>query len=78
MASIFRRRKHSLLAWWFGVQPLLDAVVEYLPSPLDRPAIKGVDMDDAEKELIRLRFADIQRRLEAAWGTPQGAPAAAR
>ncbi|TIS14181.1 MAG: elongation factor G, partial [Mesorhizobium sp.] len=26
-----------------GVQPLLDAVVEYLPSPIDVPAIKGVD-----------------------------------
>ena len=35
-----------------GVQPLLDAVVDYLPSPLDRPAIKGVDMDDPEKELV--------------------------
>lgn len=27
-----------------GVQKLLDAVVDYLPSPLDIPAIKGVDM----------------------------------
>jgi elongation factor G len=26
-----------------GVQPLLDAVVDYLPSPLDRGAIKGID-----------------------------------
>jgi len=26
-----------------GVQPLLDAVIEYLPSPLDRPAITGID-----------------------------------
>jgi elongation factor G len=26
-----------------GVQPLLDAVVDYLPSPLDRPPIKGID-----------------------------------
>ena len=36
-----------------GVQPLLDAVVDYLPAPTDRPAIKGVDMDDPEKELVR-------------------------
>ncbi|WP_115717610.1 elongation factor G [Gallaecimonas mangrovi] len=33
-----------------GVQALLDAVVEYLPSPLDVPAIKGLDMDDVEVE----------------------------
>src|SRR4029078_10854994 len=25
-----------------GVQPLLDAVIDYLPSPLDVPAIKGI------------------------------------
>ena len=28
-----------------GVQPLLDAIVDYLPSPLDIPAIKGTKMD---------------------------------
>jgi elongation factor G len=28
-----------------GVQPMLDAVVDYLPSPLDVPAIKGVTAD---------------------------------
>ncbi|MDR2685229.1 MAG: elongation factor G [Rickettsiales bacterium] len=28
-----------------GVQPLLDAVVDYLPSPEDIPAVKGVKMD---------------------------------
>ena len=28
-----------------GVQLLLDAVVDYLPSPLDKPAIEGVDLD---------------------------------
>ncbi len=34
-----------------GVQPLLDAVVDYLPSPLDRPAIKGIDVKtEAETE----------------------------
>ncbi|MEG1359996.1 MAG: elongation factor G [Clostridia bacterium] len=36
-----------------GVQPLLDAVVAYMPSPLDVPAIKGTDVDDPEKELVR-------------------------
>jgi elongation factor G len=35
-----------------GVQPLLDAVVDYLPSPLDREAIKGVDPDTGE-EIVR-------------------------
>ena len=33
-----------------GVQKLLDAVLEYMPSPLDIPAIKGVDMDGNEIE----------------------------
>ena len=33
-----------------GVQKLLDAVVEYMPSPLDIPAIKGVDMEGNEIE----------------------------
>ena len=33
-----------------GVQPLLDAVVDYLPSPLDVPAIKGVKPDSDEED----------------------------
>src|SRR6187431_1970004 len=33
-----------------GVQPLLDAVVDYLPSPVDVPAIKGIDHKGAEIE----------------------------
>ena len=32
-----------------GVQPMLDAVVDYLPSPLDVPAIKGVDPNTDEE-----------------------------
>ena len=36
-----------------GVQPMLDAVVDFLPSPLDVPAIKGVDVDDPEKPMTR-------------------------
>ncbi|MFK5976039.1 MAG: elongation factor G [Sulfurovum sp.] len=35
-----------------GVQTLLDAVVAYLPSPVEAPAIKGTMMDDEEKEVI--------------------------
>jgi elongation factor G len=35
-----------------GVQPLLDAVVDYLPSPLDVPAIKGTNPDNGE-EVVR-------------------------
>ncbi len=42
-----------------GVQPLLDAVVDYLPSPLDVPAIKGVDMKGNEIE----RHADDSEPL---------------
>ncbi len=36
-----------------GVQSLLDAVVDYLPSPLDIAAVEGVDPDDDEKKLER-------------------------
>ncbi|MEE2689894.1 MAG: elongation factor G [Pseudomonadota bacterium] len=35
-----------------GVQPLLDAVVDYLPSPLDVPPIKG-HLPDSEEEVVR-------------------------
>lgn len=34
-----------------GVQPLLDAVVDYMPSPLDVPAIKGVNPVTGEEEV---------------------------
>lgn len=36
-----------------GVQPLLDAVVDYLPSPLDIPAIRGI-IPDTDEEAERL------------------------
>ncbi len=36
-----------------GVQPLLDAVCAYLPSPVDTPSIDGTDPRDPEKKLTR-------------------------
>ena len=35
-----------------GVQPMLDAVIDYLPSPTDLPPVKGVEVN-ADKELTR-------------------------
>ena len=35
-----------------GVQPLLDAVIDYLPSPLDVPPIRGADPEDG-REAVR-------------------------
>lgn len=36
-----------------GVQPLLDAVVDYLPSPIDVPDVQGINPDSKETELRR-------------------------
>ena len=36
-----------------GVQPLLDAVVDYLPSPVEVPPIQGVNPDDPEERMER-------------------------
>jgi elongation factor G len=36
-----------------GVQNLLDAVVDYLPSPLDVPPIEGTEVEDREKLVVR-------------------------
>ena len=36
-----------------GVQAMLDGVIKLLPSPIDVPAVKGVDMDDETKEMTR-------------------------
>jgi elongation factor G len=36
-----------------GIQPLLDAVVDYLPSPLDVPPVEGTTLDGSEMELRR-------------------------
>ncbi len=45
-----------------GVQRLLDAIVKYLPSPLDMPAIEGVNPKNDEKET---RSADINEPFAA-------------
>ncbi len=36
-----------------GVQPLLDAVIDYMPSPTDVANVRGVDINDDSKELTR-------------------------
>lgn len=41
-----------------GVQPVLDAVSYYLPCPLDRPAVVGVDPKHRDKQLTRKPSAD--------------------
>ncbi len=41
-----------------GVQPLLDAVINYLPSPLDIPAVIGLK-PDSDEELIREAKDDV-------------------
>jgi len=46
-----------------GVQPMLDAVVDYLPSPLDVPAIEAHDARDEEK--VVLRHADASEPFSA-------------
>ena len=46
-----------------GVQTLLDAVVDYLPSPLDKPAVEGIDPDHPGK--IVMRKADDREPLAA-------------
>jgi elongation factor G len=45
-----------------GVQPLLDAVVDYLPTPLDRGAMDGIDPDakDPENNIIQRKPDDSE------------------
>ena len=37
-----------------GVQPLLDAVVDFLPSPLDNPPVKGKNPDTGQEEIRKV------------------------
>ncbi|WP_129336919.1 elongation factor G [Cellulomonas endophytica] len=46
-----------------GVQPMLDAVIDYLPSPLDVPAVEGHDVKD--EELVVMRHADATEPFSA-------------
>ena len=41
-----------------GVQPMLDAVVDYLPSPLDIPAVSGIDPNIKEETLVERKADD--------------------
>lgn len=41
-----------------GVQPLLDAVVSYLPAPTDLEDVKGTDVDDPEQAMTRASADD--------------------
>ncbi|MEE3330039.1 MAG: elongation factor G [Myxococcota bacterium] len=45
-----------------GIQPLLDAVVEYLPSPLDVPPVEGVN---PKKETVEVRKVDDNEPFSA-------------
>ena len=54
-----------------GVQTLLDAVVDYLPSPLDVPAIKGVDHARATKSsACRATTNPLPCSPSRSWTTP--------
>ena len=46
-----------------GVQRMLDAVIDYLPSPVDIPDVEGTDPDDEEKKLSRK--ADDEEKFSA-------------
>ncbi|NUP12403.1 MAG: elongation factor G [Polyangiaceae bacterium] len=43
-----------------GVQQLLDAVISYLPSPLDIPAVKGINPEKKDKPVVERKAADDQ------------------
>ena len=59
-----------------GVQPLLDAVIDYLPSPLDVPSIEGLtsDADESPVDARAPRTTSPSRRSRSrSWPTPTSA-----
>ena len=48
-----------------GVQPLLDAVIDFLPSPLDVPAVTGLERDKQGKEVEGKRLCDVKEPFSA-------------
>ena len=46
-----------------GVQPLLDAIVDYLPSPEDRPPVEATDLKSGEKVLRRQEASELLTSL---------------
>ncbi|MEA2293736.1 MAG: elongation factor, partial [Solirubrobacteraceae bacterium] len=48
-----------------GVQPLLDAVIDYLPSPLDVPPIRGVETVKGGEDVEAVRHADDSEPFSA-------------
>ena len=57
-----------------GVQPLLDAVVDYLPSPLDVPPVKGIDLKGNEVERMPSDDEPIRCSPSRSWPTRSSAP----
>ncbi len=57
-----------------GVQPLLDAVVDYLPSPLDVPAIKGIDPKGNEVERMPSDTEPMSLLPSRSWTIRSSAP----
>ena len=62
LKKILRKATHSLTIFPVlcgsalknkGVQQMLDAVIDFLPSPLDVPPMEGTDPDDLEKKILR-------------------------